>query len=265
MRLNEVAGTASRPFPGESCSTILSQLSEKCEKAEQERDLLHEEIRKLGAVAQDLGGRTASVPSPLSLPEAERLVTAARETVNTLFNEAWKRLENGLSDMGLNPEVIPRNGATPDEVSSALASAQDWFEQVKNRVNALREMGVEIPEITDKEGILDQLDEAVRCGKEELRQVNDCLQALGPRLVQIGGSSDSHVGYPVVRLDNANAALAALRVEIHRLTRLRLDKASEDANRAYKALVSSSGYDEEYKPLCELRDLGLIHTAEDGL
>jgi len=53
--------------------------------------------------------------------------------------------------MGLNPKLIPRDGTTPDAVSSALASARDWFEQVKNRVNALREMGVGIPEITDRD------------------------------------------------------------------------------------------------------------------
>jgi hypothetical protein len=121
--------------------------------------------------------------------------------------------------------------------------------------------GVDIPEISEKITTLDQLDETIKSGASELKAINDLLNMGGRRLALIGGSFESDA-YPTSRLDDARASLETLRAEIHRLKEVRLAGASEQAVKAYNALISQ-GYDDVYKPFRELRDLGLICTVED--
>jgi hypothetical protein len=70
------------------------------------------------------------------LPEAERLAAVARGDVDKLFNEAWRVLQNGLSDIGLKVSLVRPDDATLQELSRALASEQEWFEEVERRVNS---------------------------------------------------------------------------------------------------------------------------------
>jgi hypothetical protein len=70
------------------------------------------------------------------VPEAERLAAVARGDVDKLFNEAWRVLQNGLSDIGLKVSLVRPDDATPQELSRALASEQEWFEEVERRVNS---------------------------------------------------------------------------------------------------------------------------------
>jgi hypothetical protein len=124
-------------------------------------------------------------------------------------------------------------------------------------------MGIYIQDSSEKETILVNLDEIIDLGESELRVINDYLNIWQQRLERIGGSIQSEA-YPAKRLDDARRSLETLRAEIHRLTAGKLAEASEQAAKAYNALISDQ-FDDAYKPFRELRRLGLVSTVEDDL
>jgi hypothetical protein len=268
-KLIEILGRGgSTPFPGDNCQSVLSQLDEAREKAERKRDLLYEEIRVSGSVAERLGGRATAIPSPLTLDEAERLRKAAGDDLEKLFAAAWQEMRSRFRDAGLvdAEPIAPANDAPPEERLSVFLSTKSWWEQVAERANALSSMGISLPDCVDNSVILDELNRAVEQGQSELKHLNERIDLMRARLGQLGCTSDGERVYPVPKLDLARAESDRLQHDVHDAVELLLSRASVDAVRVYKALTAADNAEaDSYRPIHELRHLGLVRTIEDDL
>jgi hypothetical protein len=266
-RLNEIAGGVRRQFSGETCAAILAELDVARRSAEESRTELHKRILSLGRVVEQLGGRAAPIPSPLSVPEAQRLAKAEFEAAITLLTKAWHRVTERLRNVGINPQLAQRTrGATPENDLSCLEAASDWCNLVEKDVSALIAMGAQIPELVaeTREAVLQDLRAEVGRWQKQLEDVNESVRLIRLRLLRLGcpGVDDKP---PFVDIKDAKAEFERLTTELDGARGERLREASEHAQGAYKMLLSDDVPDPVAAAFRELRDLGLIRTIEDDL
>ena len=268
-RLSEVAGGVRRPFPGETCSAVLAALDVARRTSDDKRAELHQRILSLGLVLERLGGRAKPIPSPLTVPEAQRLVNAELDAVIILLGEAWDRVRERLGKLGFDDQFGQRvEGATPEDDLVHAQSASDWCSLVEQEASALVAMGASIPQLAPKsrEGVLQELRAEVGRWRKQLQDVNETVRLIRLRLMRLGCLEVD--GEPSLFADVKEATdnLNRLNAELERVRHKRLMEASDRAQGAYKILLSDAApEDSEVTPFRELRKLGLIRTIEDEL
>jgi hypothetical protein len=269
VKLAEVAGGARRPFRGETRAGVLAELDVARRAAEEKRNKLHDRLVSLGSVVESLGGRPKPIPSPLTLPEAERLANVESENARRLLEEAWQEVTRRLERLGLDVALAGRpESYTKEEDLVCLKSARDWCGLVEEQAHALGTMGLSLSPLAGgtRETILQNFHSAVASGKKDLGDLNERVRRGHLRLERMGSPAAATEDAEFATVEEARTALARLRAEADKVRGQLLSEASASAQRVYHALLSGEEHqDAATAPLVELRRLGLLRTIEDDL
>ena len=271
QKLTEIAGAGAvqRPFPGSTRAAVVAELDAARRRNEDKREELHKRILSLGRVVEVLGGRPRPIPSPLTVPEAERLANAAHADSREQLDEAWDELWRQLRSMQLDDSLISRVPDMPSEEDLAsLEFAREQWSRMVEQATALIELGIPFPTIEEQtpDGFLAAFTEAVRDGEAQLEDVIRRIQIVRLRLQRLGQPEvESKAAGTYTNLRDAQSELQRVEAQIEGARAQRLAEASKMAQGLYRALIDGPNASEQEVPsaLRELRDLGLVRTVEE--
>jgi hypothetical protein len=90
----------------------------------------------LGASSRVLAGGPKPIPSPLTLPEAERLANVESENAKRLIEQAWQHVTGRLERLELDGALAGYPGSyTEEEDLVRLESARNWCGLVEEQAN----------------------------------------------------------------------------------------------------------------------------------
>jgi len=257
------------PYPGATRAAVCAELDASRRTAEDKREELHHRIQSLNGVIEQLGGRPRLIPSPPTVPDAQNIAATALAEAAGLLDSAWRTLFERLRHLGFDSVFSGRvTGSAPEEDQSSLDTARRWCGLVEEEARALEAMGLHFPEVTDKtpEAALEDFRLAVAQGEVELRNANERVRMLRSRLERLGCEDETSDVSPFTMLGDAKEAQRQLEAAIEEVRTRRLGKASEDAQRVYRALLAGdeTHYGDVPPSIRELRRLGLLCTIEDN-
>lgn len=268
-RLAQAAGALKRPFQGNTKASVLNGLEKAASAAEERRDNLHQRVTALNFIVGSLGGHPTSIQSPLSVPEAERLVATVSDLASSLLNDAWQEIAGRLTKLGIDVALLER-GEHPSEHEdlAKLQETRAWCDFIEQEVQALQEMGLPLSlnVVGSREETVERIRSAVSTGRGDLEELNRRIRAARLRLLRMGGPGTAAETNQFKTIKEGSETLAELKDETEKLRKQLLGKASARAREVYTAMVGgTTGRDPVIKPLVELRGLGLLRTIEDDV